>query len=98
MGVQGFPTLKIVRPRKGGGKPVVEDYKGERSAAAIVEAVVSGINNHVTKVSDKDVDRFLSEKNETAKAILFTDKGTTSALIKSIAIDFLDVITIAQAR
>lgn len=98
MGVKGFPTLKIVRPRKGGGRPVVEDYNGQRTAAAIVENVVNSINNHVKKVTDKDVDAFLSEKNETAKAILFTDKGTTSALIKSIAIDFLDVITIAQAR
>lgn len=98
MGVQGFPTLKIVRPRKGGGRPTVEDYNGQRTAAAIVETVVNSINNHVKKITDKDVDAFLSEKNDTAKAILFTDKGTTSALIKSIAIDFLDVITIAQAR
>lgn len=98
MGVKGFPTLKIVRPRKGGGKPTVEDYNGQRSASAIVETVVGSINNHVRKVTDKDVDAFLSENNDTAKAILFTDKGTTPALLKSIAIDFLDVITIAQAR
>ncbi|CRK26570.1 hypothetical protein BN1708_018243, partial [Verticillium longisporum] len=32
------------------------------------------------------------------RAILFTEKGTTSPLLRSIAIDFLDVITIAQAR
>ncbi|KAL1878133.1 hypothetical protein VTK73DRAFT_8013 [Phialemonium thermophilum] len=97
MGVQGFPTLKIVRPRKG-GKPIVEDYNGPRTATGIVEAVVDRINNHVKKVTDKDLDKFLSEKNDTAKAILFTDKGTTTALLKSIAIDFLDVITIAQVR
>lgn len=98
MGVQGFPTLKIVRPKKGGGKPVVEDYQGQRTASAIVEAVVSKINNNVVKIEDKNLDKFLSDKNETAKAILFTDKGTTSALMKSLAIDFLDVITIGQAR
>ncbi|KAI1361435.1 thioredoxin-domain-containing protein [Xylaria arbuscula] len=99
MGVQGFPTLKIVRPgKKKGSRPVVEDYQGERSAKAIVNAVVDKIPNHVKKVTDKDIDTFLSTNNETAKAILFTEKGTTSALLRSLAIDFLDVITFAQVR
>ena len=35
MGVQGFPTLKIVKPGKKPGKPIVEDYQGARSAKAI---------------------------------------------------------------
>jgi protein disulfide-isomerase A6 len=99
MGVQGFPTLKIVRPgKKAGSKPVVEDYQGPRSAKGIVDAVVDKINNHVKRVTDKDIDTFLSTNNETAKAILFTDKGTTSALLRSLAIDFLDVISFAQVR
>jgi protein disulfide-isomerase A6 len=98
MGVQGFPTLKIVRPKKGGGKPMVQDYQGQRTASAMVDAVVQQINNYVVKVEDKSLDKFLSDKKESPKAILFTDKGTTSALLKSIAIDFADVITIGQAR
>lgn len=98
MGIQGFPTLKIVRPKKGGGKAMVQDYQGQRTASAIVDAVVQQINNYVVKIEDKSLDKFLSNKNETAKAILFTEKGTTSALLKSIAIDFSDVITIGQAR
>ncbi|KAF5005037.1 hypothetical protein FDECE_8453 [Fusarium decemcellulare] len=96
MGVQGFPTLKIVRPGKKTGRPVVEDYQGQRTAGAITEAVAGKINNHVTRVSDKDLDSFL--KGDKPKAILFTQKGTTSALIRSIAIDFLDVISVAQIR
>ncbi|EFY87341.1 hypothetical protein J3459_015851 [Metarhizium acridum] len=97
MGIQGFPTLKIVRPgKKPDGKPVVEDYQGARTAKAIVEAVVSKINNHVTKVTDKDLDAFL--KPQGPKAILFTDKGTTSALLRCLAIDFLGVISVAQVR
>ncbi|UZP46106.1 hypothetical protein NXS19_013918 [Fusarium pseudograminearum] len=96
MGVQGFPTLKIVRPGKKSGKPVVEDYQGQRTAGAIQEAVMSKINNHVTRVSDKDLDSFLA--GDKPKAILFTQKGTTSALIRSIAIDFLDVISVGQIR
>ncbi|KAI0409934.1 hypothetical protein F4802DRAFT_542674 [Xylaria palmicola] len=99
MGVKGFPTLKIVRPgKKQGSKPVVEDYQGERNAKAIVNAVVDKINNHVKRVTDKEIDDFLSTNNETAKAILFTEKGTTSALLRSLAIDFLDVISFAQVR
>ncbi|ROV99734.1 hypothetical protein VSDG_03134 [Cytospora chrysosperma] len=98
MGVQGFPTLKIIRPGPKKGRPVVEDYQGQRSAKAIVDAVVDKIPNHVKRVTDKDVDEFLATKNDSAKAILFTEKGTTSAMLKSIAIDFLDVITVGQVR
>lgn len=50
------------------------------------------------RVGDKDIDDFLSKDNDTAKAILFTEKGTTSALLRSVAIDFLDAITIGQVR
>lgn len=76
----------------------MEDYQGERKAKPIVEFVVDKINNHVKRLSDKTVDEFLSANNDSAKALLFTEKGTTSALLKSIAIDFLDVIKIGQLR
>ncbi|TID17385.1 putative pdi related protein a protein [Venturia nashicola] len=98
MGVQGFPTLKIVRPGSKPGKPVVEDYKGARAAKAIVDAVVDNIPNHVKKVDDKGLDSWLSAGNDTAKAILFTDKGTTSALLRALAIDFLGSVSVAQIR
>ncbi|KAF6826904.1 protein disulfide-isomerase [Colletotrichum plurivorum] len=96
MGVQGFPTLKIVRPGKKPGKPVVEDYQGPRTATGIVEAVVDKITNHVKRVTDKDLDSFL--EGDKPKAILFTEKGTTSALLRSVAIDFLDVVSVGQVR
>ncbi|PTB79017.1 ER-resident thioredoxin protein [Trichoderma longibrachiatum ATCC 18648] len=99
LGVKGFPTLKIVRPgKKPGGRPVVEDYQGQRTAGAIVDAVAAKINNHVVKLTDKDVDAFLDQDAEKPKAILFTEKGTTSALLRSLAIDFLDAVTIGQVR
>ncbi|KAJ9350762.1 hypothetical protein DTO027B9_6786 [Paecilomyces variotii] len=98
MGVQGFPTLKIVTPSKKPGKPRVEDYKGARSAKAIVDAVVERIPNHVKRLSNKDVDEWLSEDKDVPKAILFTEKGTTGALLKSVAIDFLGSIKVAQIR
>ncbi|OJD29453.1 disulfide isomerase [Diplodia corticola] len=98
MGVGGFPTLKIVRPGKKPGKPVVEDYKGARSAKAIVDAVVEKIPNHVKRVTDKEFDDFLNEDKAGAKAILFTEKGVTSALLRSLAIDFLGSVQVAQIR
>ncbi|KUJ24689.1 thioredoxin-domain-containing protein [Mollisia scopiformis] len=98
MGVKGFPTLKIVKPGKTPGKPIVEDYNGERTAKGIVDAVIDKIPNHVKRVEDKNLEAWLEEANETAKAILFTDKGKTSALLKSIAIDFKGSISVAQIR
>ncbi|KAI9891019.1 MAG: hypothetical protein M1814_003370 [Vezdaea aestivalis] len=96
MGVQGFPTLKIIKPGKKPGKPIVEDYQGARSAKGIVDAVTDKITNHVKKVNDKDYQKWAQDLG--AKAILFTEKGTTSALLKSLAIDFLGSIKFAQVR
>lgn len=98
MGVKGFPTLKIVKPGKTPGKPIVEEYNGERTAKAIVDAVIDKIPNLVKRVEDKNLEAWLEEANDTAKAILFTDKGKTSALLKSIAIDFKGSIQVAQIR
>ena len=97
MGVQGFPTLKIVKPGKKPGKPIVEDYQGGRTAKAIADAVVDKIPNHVKRLNDDDYQDWL-EDGDGPKAILFSDKGTISALLKAIAIDFLGTINIAQVR
>lgn len=97
-GVQGFPTLKIVKPGKRPGKPIVEDYQGQRQAKAIVDAVVEKIPNHVKRVKDDGLEQWLAEDNESAKAVLFTNKGTTSALLRALAIDFLGSVSIAQVR
>lgn len=98
MGVQGFPTLKIVRPntKKAGGRPSVEDYQGARTAKAIVDAVVDKIPNHVARLKDGEVAAWTEKAGP--KAILFSDKGTVSATLKALAIDYLGVIDIAQIR
>lgn len=97
MGVQGFPTLKIITPTKG-GKPAVEDYQGPRTAKGIVDHVVERIPNYVKRLQDKTLDGWLKDSNETAKALLFTEKGTTSALLRAVAIDFLGSIKVGQIR
>ncbi|KAK5171950.1 uncharacterized protein LTR77_003587 [Saxophila tyrrhenica] len=97
MGVQGFPTLKIVKPGKKPGKPIVEDYQGQRTAKGIVDAVIDKIPNHVKRLKDADYQDWL-EESDAPKAILFSDKGSTSALLKAVAIDFLGSIGVAQIR
>jgi len=96
MGVQGFPTLKIVRPGKKAGKPIVEDYQGARSAKAIVDYVVDKIPNHVTRLKDAELESWSAKSGP--RAILFSDKGVVSALLKALAIDFLGSVDVAQVR
>ena len=98
MGVKGFPTLKIVKPGTKKGKPIVEDYQGPRTTKGIVDAVVDKIPNHVKKLQDSTLEDWLADSATSAKAILFTEKGTTSALIRSLAVDFLGNIGVGQIR
>ncbi|MCJ1359890.1 MAG: hypothetical protein MMC33_009893 [Icmadophila ericetorum] len=98
MGIKGFPTLKTVRPTLKKGKPIIQDYNGGRTAKDIVEAVKTLIPNYVSRVTDKDLDNWLSERNETVKAILFSDKRTTSATMKVLSGEFFDRISIAQVQ
>ena len=98
MGVQGFPTLKIVKPSKTPGKPTVDDYQGPRTANGIIDAVKLVIPNHVKRISDKSLNGWLETSNDTTKAILFSDKGTTGALIKVLSAEFLDSVKFAQIR
>lgn len=87
-----------MKPGKTAGKPIVEDYNGPRTAKGIIDAVIDKIPNHVKRVDDKTLESWLAEANDTTKAILFTDKGKTSALLKSVAIEFKDSISVAQIR
>lgn len=98
MGVQGFPTLKIVRPSKKPGKPTVEDYQGQRQAKAIVDTVKDKIPNIVKRITDPKLDEWLEENKDTAKAILFSDKGLVSATLRTLAIDFAGIVNIAQIK
>lgn len=98
MGVQGFPTLKIVRPGKKPGKPTVEDYQGPREAKGIVETVKDKVPNNVKRVTDAKLDEWLEEHKGSAKAILFSEKGAISATLRTLAIDFAGLVPIAQIK
>ncbi|KAL5116939.1 hypothetical protein ACEQ8H_005156 [Pleosporales sp. CAS-2024a] len=98
MGVKGFPTLKIVRPGKKPGKPIVDDYQGERTAKGIVNAVKDKVPNLVNRLNDKNIDEWLEAQKDSAKAILFSEKGVVSATLKAVAIDFAGLVSVAQVR
>jgi len=80
------------------GKPIVVDYQGQRSAKAIVEAGKALLPNSVKRVEDKDLAKWLADKNETAKAIMFSSQGKTSATLKALANDFEGSLNVAQIR
>jgi len=48
----------------------------------------SKLPNFVTKVTSKNADKFLEDKPDLAKVILFTNKKETTTLYKALAIDF----------
>lgn len=98
MGVQGFPTLKIVRPSKKPGKPTVEDYQGSRTAKGIVDAVKDKVPNIVKRLNDKSLDGWLQENQDSAKAILFSEKGLVSATLRALAIDFAGLVSVGQVK
>lgn len=99
MGIQGFPTLKIVKPsKKAGSKPVVEDYNGERTAKAIARAVKDKMPNRVARLKDDKFQEWLAKDTNKAKAIFFSDKSLVPSLVKALAIEFRDGIDIGFAR
>lgn len=87
-----------MKPGSKAGKPIVEDYNGARSAKGIVDAVIEKMPNIVKRVDDKSLESWLAAAKDGPKAILFTDKGKTSALMKAVAIEFKGSISVAQIR
>ena len=71
---------------------------GERSVKAIVGTVKDKLPNHVKKLQGEDLATWLEDDSSPAKAVIFTDKGVTSPLVKSLAVDFLGSIAFAQVR
>lgn len=98
MGVQGFPTLKIVKPGKKKGKPSVRDYQGQREAKDIIAAVKEQMPNHVTRVKDDNHESWLTTNDARPKALIFGDKGLVPPLAKALAVDFLGSIDVGYSR
>lgn len=98
--IQGFPTIMVFRPPKfdptsstnrRSGAHANEVYSGARDTKSIVEFGVSRIKNYVKRVSPNNINQTLGNSEKT-QLLLVTDKAKPSALIKSIALDFLNDI------
>ncbi|KAI8579575.1 hypothetical protein K450DRAFT_241645 [Umbelopsis ramanniana AG] len=111
-GIQGFPTIKTFSPRadksKKGNKSV-GDYQGPREAKPIVDYLLSVQPSNVRFVkgdaadvkSKKSIalDDFLDIDNSTLpKALLFTDKATTTPLYKALSVDFQDRMLFGEVK
>lgn len=98
--IQGFPTLKIFRPftdPKTGKKmrPMVEDYKGPREAAAIVKEVSGRIKNLTQRLAGVADLKKLLEKHKDVFHVLYLPPTTKKLVqvppvLKAVAIDFVD--------
>jgi protein disulfide-isomerase A6 len=108
-GIQGFPTLKIfpfsTNQNKRGFSKEPKDYQGARTGKAIVDACLTEVPNNVIKVisgassgKNKNIEDFLAASPTVPKALLFTTKTTTTPLLKALALDFLNRLTIGEVR
>ncbi|KAG0741012.1 hypothetical protein G6F62_006851 [Rhizopus arrhizus] len=88
---------------------VSSDYQGPRDAKSIVDYLLSNQPSNVlfVKWNEKDVkskksislDQFLSTQNETLpKALLFTNKPTTTPLYKALSVDFKDRMLVGEVK
>ncbi len=99
-GVRGYPTIKAFK----GGQWL--DYNGERSASAIRDWALALLPmDHVRVLSDDEaLQGFLKASQTTRVArwsvgvVLLTDKGTTSALYRSLSMRYKGRIAFGEVR
>ncbi|KAF9430336.1 protein disulfide isomerase (PDI) protein [Podila epigama] len=105
-GIKGFPTIKVF-PANRSGKSNVKyprDYQGERSGRAIVDHLVQMLPNDIQIVSSNpsseritNIDEFVAAE-DSARALLFTKKITSSNMYKGLATDFRRRMVVAEMR
>ena len=100
MGVQGFPTLKLIKPSKQPGKKGhVEDYNGPRTAKGITDAVTDKITNYVIRLKSlADYEKFQAKTPDRPKGLVFSEKGLIPSFVKTLAIDFLGGVDFGYVR
>ncbi|KAF9381465.1 protein disulfide isomerase (PDI) protein [Podila verticillata] len=105
-GIQGFPTIKVFPSSRTGKSSVKypQDYQGERSGRAIVDHLVKMIPNDIQLVTSNptsgkiiNIDEF-TDAEDSARALLFTKKTTSSNMYKGLATDMRRRMVVAEMR
>eukprot|EP01023_Acetabularia_acetabulum_P024569 TRINITY_DN2369_c0_g1_i4.p1 TRINITY_DN2369_c0_g1~~TRINITY_DN2369_c0_g1_i4.p1 ORF type:complete len:749 (-),score=166.87 TRINITY_DN2369_c0_g1_i4:288-2534(-) len=103
-GVSGFPTIKIFpadkqkNPYTGKISKIPTDYQGQRSAKAISDAAKAELNDlFISKISSlPDYEDFANQNQELNRVLLFTEKGESTALYKSISMRYRGRLAFAE--
>jgi protein disulfide-isomerase A6 len=96
-GVQGFPTIKVF---KGEGKKArrPSDYSGQRTASALVKHAKYVMPSFVASVKESGLEAFFSDESKLPHVMLFTDKVSTSPLIKGLSAEFRKRVAFGEVR
>ncbi|EPQ27046.1 uncharacterized protein PFL1_05330 [Pseudozyma flocculosa PF-1] len=94
-GIQGFPTLKVFPPTK---KRLPRDYQGPRTAKDIAAHLVDTLPMGAKKLRAEELQSYCEKEPDRPKVLLFSTKPTSSALYKSLALDFRTSISFAFLR
>jgi len=102
--IEGFPTIKVfgsTMKKTPDGKGIMkdpEDYNGPRTATDMAKFALSKLPNFVTKVTNKNIDEFLSGSPDLAKVLLVTNKKETTPLYKALAVDFHFQLSLGEVK
>lgn len=103
-GVQGYPAIKLYVPGSGSINPYTGkffkpalDYAGTRSAKGVAEFATATLPNHVVTLTDQSYGLFKSN-GSLPKAVLFTQKAETSALLKSLSTAYAGRMLIGEVN
>lgn len=94
-GIQGFPTLKLFPPTK---KRLPKDYQGPRTAKDISAFAVDALPASAKKLKAEELQEYVGKSPARPKVLLFSTKPTSSALYKSLALDFRTSMDFAFLR
>lgn len=75
-----------------------ERYKGKMDWNSLANAASRKMQNFVQLVNEQNFDSFMSRDQQKAKILYFTDKKTTSAIMKAMSKKYLDKVSLGEVR